>query len=108
MTFDTTINLPTLVTLCVAILTFVVWLVRLGARVGTNETDMKEMSEAFGALRALVMLHSEQFHEYQLQAAKEYVTHTVIGEIKREIITELGRMEARVETQIDRLVREKE
>lgn len=106
MTLDTTVNLPTLVTLGLAILTFVVWLVRIGGRVDTHDKTIEELQKTQGALEALVLLHKEQFREYQLQAAKDYVTHTVIGEIKREIITELAHLETRVERQIDRLVKE--
>lgn len=104
MTFDTTINLPTVVSLVLAVIGFVIWLVRLENRTSDNTKDAREMSESFGALRALVLLHKEQFHEYQLQVAKDYVSNTVMAEIKRDIITELGRMEGRVETQIDRLI----
>lgn len=49
-------------------------------------------------------LHKEQFHEYQLQVARDYVTQAGVIELKRDIITELGRVEGRVEAQIDRLV----
>lgn len=104
MTFDTTINLPTVVSLGLAVIGLIIWLVRLEGRTAENAKDVHELSESFGALRALVLLHKEQFHEYQLQVAREYVSNSVIAEIKRDIITELGRMEARVETQIDRLV----
>ena len=79
-------------------------LARLEGRVSSTADDVKGLNASFGALQALVTLHKEQFHEYQLQVAKDYVSNTVMAEIKRDIITELGRMEARVETQIDRLV----
>lgn len=106
MTLDTTLNLPTLVTLLLAIIAFIVWLVRMEGRVGSHDVNLAELHKTIGALEALVLLHKEQFREYQLQAAKDYVTHTVIAEIKREIITELARLETRVEKQIDRLVQD--
>ena len=108
LTLDTTLNLPTLVTLIIAIVAFIAWLVRMEGRVGTHDTTIEQLQKTQSALEALVLLHKEQFREYQLQAAKDYVTHTVIGEIKREIITELAHLETRVERQIDRLVKEKE
>lgn len=37
-------------------------------------------------------LHKEQFHEYQLQVARDYVTQAGVIELKRVIITELGRV----------------
>jgi hypothetical protein len=104
LTLDTTLNLPTLVTLGLAIIAAVVWLIRLEGRVDRNTADTNETSETVDALKALVMLHKEQFHEYQLQVARDYTTHNVVAEIKRDIITEIGRMEHRVETQITRLV----
>lgn len=104
MTFDTTVNLPTLVTFVGAVLGFVIWLIRLEARVSSTGSDLHDLHAQVGAITALVSLNKEQFHEYQLQVAREYVSNAVIAEIKRDIITELGRMESRVETQIDRLV----
>lgn len=104
MTLDTTINLPTLVTLGLAIVAAIVWLIRLEGRVDRNTQSTKDVETTLDALKALVTLHKEQFHEYQLQVARDYTTHNVVAEIKRDIITEIGRMEQRVETQISRLV----
>jgi len=104
VTLDTTINLPTIVTLGLAIIAGVVWLIRLEGRVDRNGTATTDVENTLEALKALVTLHKEQFHEYQLQVARDYTTHNVVAEIKRDIITEIGRMEQRVETQITRLV----
>ena len=46
------------------------------------------------------MLRTQRFHEYQLQAAKEFMTQAVFGEIKRELISEISRMAGRLEAQI--------
>lgn len=104
MTVDTTINLPTVVTLGLAIIGFIIWLARLEGRVNATADDVKGLNTSFGALQALVTLHKEQFHEYQLQVARDYVTQAGVSELKRDIITELGRVEQRVEAQIDRLM----
>lgn len=104
MTLDTTINLPTVITLGLSILAFVVWLIRLENRVTTTAGDITELTKSLGATHALVLLHKEQFHEYQLQVARDYVTQAGVTDIKRDIITELGRVEQRVEAQIDRLI----
>jgi uncharacterized membrane protein (DUF4010 family) len=104
VTVDTTINLPTVVTLGLAIVGFIVWLARLEGRLTSTVEDVKGLNTSFGALQALVTLHKEQFHEYQLQVARDYVTQAGVIELKRDIITELGRVEGRVEAQIDRLV----
>ncbi len=101
---DLTVNIPTLVTLGIAIVGAIVWLIRLEGRVDKNTATAEEVSKAVSALEALVNLTREQFHEYKLQAAREYTTHAVVNEIKRDIITELGRMEQRVEIQINRIV----
>lgn len=107
MTLDTTINLPTIVTLGLAIVAGIVWLVRLEGRVNRNSGIIDEMIKDRGALEALINLTREQLHEYQLQVAKDYVTHSVVNELKRDIITEIGRVELRVETQITRLIEAK-
>jgi hypothetical protein len=73
-------------------------------RVSSTADDVKGLTTSFGALQALVTLHKEQFHEYQLQVARDYVTQAGVSELKRDIITELGRVEQRVEAQIDRLM----
>jgi hypothetical protein len=101
---DMTINVPTLVTLGLAIVAAIVWLIRLEGRVDKNAGAIDELRKDRGALEALVNLTREQFHEYKLQVAREYTTHVAVNEIKRDIITELGRLETRVEAQINRLV----
>ncbi len=104
MTLDTTINLPTIISFGLVIIGFIIWLVRLEGKANASSEEVEAHHKTLGALEALVMLHKEQFHAYQLQVAREYVSNSVIAEIKRDIITELGRMESRVETQIDRIV----
>ncbi len=104
MTLDTTVNLPTIISLGLVIIGFVIWLVRMEGRVNSSSEVVEAHHITMSTLQALVQLHKEQFHEYQLQVAREYVSNSVIAEIKRDIITELGRMESRVETQIDRIV----
>ncbi|WP_055045637.1 hypothetical protein [Devosia sp. A16] len=104
MTVETTINLPTVITLGLAIIGLIVWLARLEGRVSRAAEDVKGRNTSFGALQALVTLHKEQFHDYQFQVARDYVTQAGVSELKRDIITELGRVEQRVEAQIDRLM----
>jgi hypothetical protein len=110
MTVDPSINLPTVVTLIIAIIGVVTWLIRMEGKV--NSTDKtadslgKEVNEArreIGAVEALVILHKEQLHDYQLQAAKEFMTQAAFGEIKRELVGEINRMEGRLEAQIERI-----
>lgn len=91
---DTTINLPTLITLGLAIIAAIVWLIRLEGRVSSQTAEITDLMKGFDTLTALVSLHKEQFHEYQLQVSREYMTVSGMSEIKRDLITEIGRMEA--------------
>jgi len=100
---DATINLPTIVTLTMIGVGAIIWLIRMEGRINAAEHSADTISKELGALEALVMLHKEQFHEYQLQAAKEFMTQAAFAEIKRELLSEIGRMEVRLEAQIDRL-----
>jgi predicted lipid-binding transport protein (Tim44 family) len=103
MTLDTAINLPTVITLIMAIIGVVIWLIRMEGKANTAEKKADDAATQAGAIEALVMLHKEQFHEYQLQAAKEFMTQSAFGEIKREIVGEINRMEQRLEAQIERV-----
>lgn len=100
---DWTFNVPSIIGGIGALVTMVVFLARLGARIDTAERDISAVSGRVSAVEATVVLVREQFHDYQLQVAKEYVTHSALLEIKRDLITEISRMEGRVETQINRL-----
>ena len=111
MTLDTTLNLPTLVTLGIAIVGLVAWFVRLEGRVTENArviagviASREERDNRFGAMEALVQLTREQAQSYRTEVAERYATHASISEIKRYIITELSASEQRFETQINRLI----
>lgn len=84
MVLDTAINLPTVIALFVSIVSVVAWLLRMEGRVNSS---VKE----------------QQFHEYQLAAAEKYMTQAAFGEIKRELVSEINRMEGRLEAQIERI-----
>lgn len=105
MTFDFTVNVPALVTVTLALIAGIVWLVRLEAQSQSTTRDTATLRSEMSALEAMVHLHKEQFHEYQLLVAHQYVTAATIGEIKRDLINELARLEGRFEQQIDRLVK---
>ena len=103
MTLDPAVNLPTIVTITLAIIAFAAWLIRMEGRVTEAQKDVVDQQKMLSALEALVMLHKQQFHEYQLQAAKEFMTQAAFGEIKRELLSEINRMEGRLEAQIGRI-----
>jgi len=103
MTLDPSINLPTVVTLMLAIIGVGVWLIRMEGRVNASAKDVDELGKQIGATEALVMLHHSQFHQYQLEAAEKYMTQAAFGEIKRELVSEINRMEGRLEAQIERI-----
>jgi len=100
---DLTINLPTIVTLVLSAIGLVSWFIRLEGRVTSTGKSSDDMKMVLSAQEALIQLHKQQFHEYQLQAAKEFMTQAAFGEIKRELISEIGRMETRLEAQIERI-----
>jgi len=102
LTFDLIINLPTVVTLGLAIVGFIIWLVRLEGKADVSRRDIETLSQTLNALEALVSLHQSQFQEYRLQAAKDYMTQSSVAEIKRDLIDEMGKMERRVEQAINR------
>lgn len=102
MTFDLTINLPTIISGMTAIIVVVIWLVRLEGKADTSRRDIDTLSKTLNALEALVNLHQNQFQEYRLQAAKDYMTQASVAEIKRDLIDEMGKMERRVEQAINR------
>lgn len=121
MTMDMTVNVPTLFAIASAAIGFIVWLVKLESRVeatkqalqsavddiedrATNE-ELKSLRETVGVMSGMLNLLREQFHEYQLAVAQQYTTANTVAEIKREIIVEIGKMEQRVEAQINRLVK---
>ena len=102
MIFDTTINIPTFASGLFAVITLVVWLVRLEGKADTNRRDIDTLSKTLYALEALVELRQTQFQEYRIQAAKDYMTQASVSEIKRDLIDEMGKMERRVEQTINR------
>jgi hypothetical protein len=99
---DLTLNVPTLVTLGLAIIGGIVWLVRLEGKTDTNSRDNATLNETLGAVKALVDLHHQQFNEYRIKAAEMYVTQSAVSDIKRDLIEEMNKMERRVEQAIDR------
>jgi hypothetical protein len=100
MTLDSAVNLPTIITILVAIVGVVTWLIRMEGRVNNADSKAEDAAKQVGAMEALVLLHKEQFHAYQLEAAEKYMTQAAFGEIKREIVSEINRMESRLEAQI--------
>lgn len=107
MTLDSAVNLPTIITILVAIVGVVTWLIRMEGKVNSTDKTAEKLSnevgdsrKEIGAVEALVILHKEQFHAYQLEAAEKYMTQAAFGEIKREIVSEINRMESRLEAQI--------
>jgi hypothetical protein len=103
MTIDSAVNMPTIVTIIIATIGAVAWLIRMEGRVNSSAKDVDDLSKQIGAIDALVMLHHSQFHQYQLEAAEKYMTQAAFGEIKREIVSEINRMEGRLEAQIERV-----
>lgn len=103
MVLDPAINLPTIISLLVAIVGVVAWLIRMEGRVNSAAKDAEDAKGQISATEALIFLHQQQFHQYQLEAAEKYMTQAAFGEIKRELVSEINRMEGRLEAQIERI-----
>lgn len=102
---DWTINVPSLIGGITAIVTVVIFFARLQGRVENLERDHTVISGRISGTEATGVLLREQFHAYQLQVAREYVTVSSMVELKRDLIDEIGKMERRVEQQVDRLAK---
>lgn len=100
---DLTINLTSILSIIGTVVVLVAWFIRLEGRATNAEKSAAEAKASLSAAEGLIKLHKEQFHEYQLQAAKEFMTQAAFGEIKRELISEISRMEGRLEAQIERI-----
>lgn len=103
MILDPAINLPTVVSLVLAVVALTAWLIRMEGRLNSADKDAIEAKALNGALEALVALYQQQFHQYRLEAAEKYMTQAAFGEIKRELVSEINRMEGRLEAQIERI-----
>ena len=102
LTFDPTVNLPTVVTLIIAIIGVVIWLVRLEGKADNSFKSTDTLSKTLGALEALVQLHHQEFQMHRLEAAEKYVTRETLIEIKRDLSNEMKDMERRLEVAFDR------
>ncbi|HEY8357215.1 MAG TPA: hypothetical protein VIL30_07100 [Ramlibacter sp.] len=112
---DWTINIPTIMGVMAPGIGVVIWLARVGERVATNAAHIEELQQhkenehkdirlAIAATNAQVAIQSERMNEIRLEAARTYVTHEALGNIKREVIDEIQRMEKRLEAQLDRAI----
>lgn len=103
MQFDATLNLPTLVTLGLAIIGVVIWLVRLEGRVNGHDTLGKRVE----AMAALDTLHSAQLAEYKTHVAETYVTKQGMNDQTKQILDAITGVASRVDglgTRLDGIV----
>lgn len=73
MLVETTLNLPTLITIIVTVVGVVTWLVRLEGRVNAT-------ADKLDAAHALAILHQNQLAEYKTHVAEAYVTKQGLSE----------------------------
>ena len=105
MTLDFTINAPTILGGIGAIVTLIIWLVRLEGKTDGNKATADTLTKTLSALEALVQLHHQEFQQYRLEAAEKYVTREAVMEIKRDLSDEMKDMERRLEAAFDRTVK---
>src|ERR1700741_2447008 len=94
---DLTVNVPTLVSIALALIGAIVWLVRLQAIARQTAREKAQLEKSLGAtvgdvekrLDALVglqQLHREQAQEHRLQMAEKFVTPETVAEIKHDLV----------------------
>jgi hypothetical protein len=108
MTF--TFDIGTILAIAAPVIGVVVWLIRLEAEARKAvakaleaHSEANELANKIGAVNAKVDLHKEQSHIDKLEAAQKFITQTAVSELKRDLLTEITKMEGRLEAQINRL-----
>lgn len=91
MIIDSTLNLPTLITIIVTVVGVVTWLVRLESRVGSN-------AKTLDAVHALTVLTQNQLAEYKTHVAEHYVTKQGMNEQTDRLMKAVNDVGSRVES----------
>lgn len=103
MTFDGTINLPTLVTIIIAVIGTVAWLVRLEAKV----QQASDLAKKVDVMHGLIILQDKQLADYKTHVAESFVTKQGMSEQTDRIMQAIGDVGSRVDglgARLDRIV----
>lgn len=98
MIIDSTLNLPTLITIIVTVVGVVTWLVRLEGRVGANAKDQSDAEKRIDGVHALVVLNQNQLAEYKTHVAEHYVTKQGMNEQTDRLMKAVNDVGSRVES----------
>lgn len=107
MQFDSTLNLPTLVTIGLAVIGVIIWLVRLEGRVNAHDSLVKKVD----AMSALDALNAAQLAEYKTHVAETYVTKQGMNDQTKQILDAITNVASRVDglgTRLDNIVDRRE
>lgn len=98
MLIETTLNLPTLMTIIVTVVGVVTWLVRLEGRVGAGSKDLSDAEKRIDAVHALTLLSQNQLAEYKTHVAETYVTKQGMSEQTDRLMKAVNDVGQRVES----------
>lgn len=98
MLIETTLNLPTLLTIIVTVVGVVTWLVRLEGRVGSTAKDQSDTEKRLDGLHALTVLSQNQLAEYKTHVAEHYVTKQGMNEQTDRLMKAVNDVGQRVES----------
>jgi hypothetical protein len=108
MTF--TLEIGTIIAILSPLVVVVVWLIRLEAmaknaasKATEAHVEVVDLTLKLGAINAKVDLHKEQSHTDKLEAAQKFITYSAVSELKRDLLTEITKVEGRLAEQINRL-----
>lgn len=98
MLIETTLNLPTLMTIIVTVVGVVTWLVRLEGRVGSGTKDLSDAEKRIDGVHALAILSQNQLAEYKTHVAEHYVTKAGMSEQTDRLMKAVNDVGQRVES----------
>lgn len=98
MLIETTLNLPTLLTIIVTVVGVVTWLVRLEGRVGSTAKDQSDAEKRIDGVHALVTLARSELSEYKTHVAEHYVTKQGMNEQTDRLMKAVNDVGQRVES----------
>jgi len=97
MIVETSLNLPTIITLILSAVGLVTWLVRLESRVGSNSKEMDDLAKRADAANALAILTQNMLSEYKTHVAEHYVTKQGMSEQTDRLMKAVNDVASRID-----------
>jgi len=98
MLIETTLNLPTILTIIVTVVGVVTWLVRLEGRVGAGTKDLSDAEKRIDGVHTLTLLTQNQLADYKTHVAEHYVTKAGMSEQTDRLMKAVNDVGQRVES----------